>query len=259
MNTLTLENLRTIVPAAFAESPASNVSDRYSFIPTEPLINLMAGRGWYPTDARQSKRVTNAAHTTHMITFRQADARVKVGDVTPQLTLFNNHAAQRRATLRAGFYRWLCGNGLVVSVGIVDIRGDYIHIDGASFNFEEDFANAINRLDGACKQIAEWTNVELNFVQQQQFAYDSILIRNNDDKYWSNHFNPFDFLARRRDGDRGNDLWTVFNVVQENILKGGVQGAVRTTKPITQVKEIQRINESLWQLATEYGTLHGVN
>jgi hypothetical protein len=248
-----------MVPAAFAEAPAERVSDRYSFIPTEPLINLMAERAWFPTDARQSGRVSDPLHTTHMITFRQPDSRVKVGDVSPQVTLFNNHAAQRRATLRAGFYRWLCANGLVVSVGMVDIRGDYIHIDGASFDFEADFNNAIGRLDDACKQIAQWTEIKLNFVQQNEFAAKGILIKNNNDPYWSKHFDANEYLTRRRDGDKSNDLWTVFNVVQENILKGGVQGAVRTTKPITQVSEIQRINESLWQLATDYGNLHGVN
>jgi len=51
----------------------------------------------------------------------------------------------------------------------------------------------------------------------------------------------------------------VFNVVQENVMKGGVRGAVRETKPINQVAEIQRINQGLWQLATDYGKLHGVN
>jgi hypothetical protein len=194
-----------------------------------------------------------------MITFRQPDSKVRVGDVSPQVTLFNNHGAQRRATLRAGFYRWICSNGLVVSAGIVDIRGDYIHIDGAAFDFDADFTNAIGRLDSACQQIAQWTKIRLNFVQQNDFAAKGVLIRNNNDPYWSKHFDSHEFLTRRRDGDKADDLWTVFNVVQENILKGGVQGAARMTKEITQVKEIQRINESLWQLATDYGNLHGVN
>ena len=33
---------------------------------------------------------------------------------------------------------------------------------------------------------------------------------------------PGQLLKERRYDDKGNDLWTTFNVVQENIMKGGI-------------------------------------
>jgi hypothetical protein len=260
MNTLTIDELYRSVPAAFAKSPADNVSDRYSFISSRSVISRLAEAGWYPTKAYQSPKVRDQTHATHQITFNRENASIKIGGVIPQIHLFNNHAALKRATLRAGFYRWVCSNGLVVSVpGTVDVRFSYVHIDGAAFNFDVSFEAALKQIDTASTQIEKWMSVPLNFIEQQEFAARAVLLRNHHDPVWTKHFDAHEFLTRRRKDDLSSDLWTVFNVVQENIMKGGVQGAYRETKPITQVVEVQRINEGLWQLATEYGQLHSVN
>lgn len=260
MKILTLDNLRQQVPAAFAAEPADTVSRRYSFIPTEPIVNELAVRGWVPVNARQSRRVHDQAHATHMIEFQRPEVGTfNVGDYAPQVVLFNNHAAQRRFVLRGGIFRKVCSNGLVISIGFGDTEVVRIHIDGATVDIDAAFSATMTQLEQAAQLIPKWQQVRLNFVQQQEFAAAAVLIKNNNDKYWSKHFDAHEFLNRRRLQDKADDLWTVFNVVQENIMKGGVQGAARTTKPITQVVEVQRINEALWQLATEYGQLHGVN
>jgi Domain of unknown function (DUF932) len=262
MKILTLDELERNVPAAFAESPADHVSDRYSFISTKNVIERLADTGWFPVRANQSRRVRDTVHATHQIVFRKStsDREIHVGGTVPEMNLFNNHAALKRARLLAGFYRLICSNGLVASVpGMVDVRVSYIHIDNAAFDFNKSFNEAIDLLDAATTHIEKWMQIQLNFVEQNEFAAKAVLLRNHNDPVWSKHFDAHEFLNRRRDADRANDLWTVFNVVQENIMKGGVQGAVRNTKPITQVAEIQRINEGLWQLTTEYGQLHGVN
>lgn len=260
MKILPLDKLERDVPSAFADSPADYVSDRYSFISSRDVINRLAERDWQPVRASQSQKVRDQLHCTHSITFQRPDSKVVWGGVSPEIVLVNNHAALKRAVLRAGFYRWACSNGLVVAVeGAIDVRFSVIHIDDAAFDFELSFESALERLSSATDQIAQWMNTKLNFVQQNEFAAKAILIKNHDDPVWSKHFDAHEFLHRRRSTDRGDDLWTVFNVVQENIIKGGVMGVARTTKPITQVSEVQRINEGLWQLATDYGKLHSVN
>lgn len=260
MTILTIDDLERAVPAAFADEPADRVSDRYSFISTKDIIHRLTDLEWYPVEASQSAKVHDQGHTTHMITFRKRNPEIRIDGVTPQITMFNNHMALRRASMRAGFYKWLCKNGLVVAVpGMVDERFDKIHIDDAAFEFEQAFTIALNRLESATEQIEQWQNTELTYIEAEGFAARAVLIRNHNDPVWSGHFDPHNFLNRRRNEDFPNNLWTIFNVVQENIMKGGVPGAVRLTKPITQVSEVQRINEGLWQLATEFGNLHGTN
>jgi hypothetical protein len=62
------------------------------------------------------------------------------------------------------------------------------------------------------------------------------------------------FLAPRRFEDRRDDLWTVFNRVQENLTKGGLHGRSRTgrsmsTRPITGIDQNVKLNRALWMLA----------
>jgi len=250
---MNLQTLEKLVPAAFAVEPADNVSDRYSFISSQEIISKLADRGFMPVKGHQSRRVRDERHATHMITFEDPKFRFKVGDVAPQVVLFNNHSAARRATLRAGIWRKACDNGMVVSVGQFQAEYSVIHKDGNSFDFDQEFERVIKELEGITDKLKKWMGIELNFGQRQEFAAKAVLIRNQNDPYWSKHFDAHEFLTRRRDDDRRNDLWTVFNVVQENIIKGGVQGPNRITKPITQVAEVQRINEALWQLVETYG------
>ena len=54
--------------------------------------------------------------------------------------------------------------------------------------------------------------------------------------------------------DNVDDLWNVYNNVQENLLKGGLSDRSNpfTTKkmsPVKQISEDVRINTELWELA----------
>jgi hypothetical protein len=71
-------------------------------------------------------------------------------------------------------------------------------------------------------------------------------------------FNPRRLLLPRRIGDTGDDLFSVLNVIQENIIRGGLYGIYRTERGSFQrtksreVKSIDaniRINRELWSSA----------
>lgn len=61
-------------------------------------------------------------------------------------------------------------------------------------------------------------------------------------------------LQARRTCDQGNDLWSVYNKVQENVIVGGIEGRTahgrRTmSRRINSIDEDLRINLALWQEA----------
>ena len=56
------------------------------------------------------------------------------------------------------------------------------------------------------------------------------------------------------------DLWTTFNRVQENMIKGGVpgrsaRGRRMTTRGVAGVNENVKLNRALWTLADEFAKL----
>ncbi len=67
---------------------------------------------------------------------------------------------------------------------------------------------------------------------------------------------PSRLLYCRRVDDTSENLWTVFNRVQENLLGGGLirrteTGRLSRTRRITSIREDVRLNGRLWDLAEE--------
>ena len=67
-------------------------------------------------------------------------------------------------------------------------------------------------------------------------------------------FDASELLSPRRSGDLGLDKWTVLNVVQENIIRGGIEaldrnGSTRRTASVRDVERDAHINREIWDLA----------
>jgi hypothetical protein len=65
---------------------------------------------------------------------------------------------------------------------------------------------------------------------------------------------PDQLLSARRHADFGNSLWLTYNVVQENLVAGGLQGRSASgrssrTRAIRAIREDVRINVGLWNHA----------
>ena len=69
-----------------------------------------------------------------------------------------------------------------------------------------------------------------------------------------------DQLPVRRIDDRAPDLWTTFNRVQENVIRGGMRGQsvdangrrqVRAVRAVTGIDQDVKLNRALWTLAEE--------
>jgi hypothetical protein len=58
-------------------------------------------------------------------------------------------------------------------------------------------------------------------------------------------------LNPRRVEDSGGDLWTTFNVIQENTIQGGFKSETqkRTARKLTNLDALQRVNMALWSQA----------
>ena len=69
---------------------------------------------------------------------------------------------------------------------------------------------------------------------------------------------PAKVLEHRRREDAGNDLWRTLNVVQENMIRGGLKDYSRRkengkqfvrTRAIAGIDENVKLNKALWHLA----------
>ena len=66
-----------------------------------------------------------------------------------------------------------------------------------------------------------------------------------------------DILMPKREEDKADDLWTVFNVCQEKLIKGGYSSTGKNNKArkqrgITSIKKDIDYNQRLWNVAMRY-------
>jgi len=109
-------------------------------------------------------------------------------------------------------------------------------------------------------QIGDWRQPGLSREEQMFFAEGAHALRFEGAK---NSPKPEDLLKIRRTADKGADLYTTMNVVQENVIKGGMRflrprvdengrtmRPIRaSTKEVTSIDGDTRLNRELWALA----------
>jgi hypothetical protein len=249
---LSLDYLRRRAPAAFASHRFERTGDNYVFISTHELVQALMDAGFHPTDARQRRsRGERLGYARHMIRFRQGGEDLRVVDCTPEIILINSHDATSAYQLRGGLYRFVCCNGLILSLaefGMIRVphRGNVIAsvVEGAQ--------QISRHLAGIGQVIERMACTELEQQAQMVFAQRALELRFRGKAYF-----PFDagrLLEARREADQGKDLWTVYNRIQENVICGGIAGRTAigrrtSSRRITSIDEDIRINVALWQEA----------
>jgi hypothetical protein len=251
LSALSPEALRERVPSAFAPSAHESRSPSYTFISTARVVEALSSAGFYPVEARQAMRARSTLHARHLIRFRRRIETVALRDAVPEILFLNSHDGTSAYQLRVGLYRAICTNGLVVSQGAFPVfrvahRGDVVaDVVRAALETSERFgtlATSVERME----------RTQLDQLARLDFAADALALRFRGSA--TSGVEPARLLVPRRSEDIGDDLWRTFNVVQENVLQGGIprrsaSARLTRTRRITAIKEDVRLNSGLWEMA----------
>ncbi|MEX3920517.1 DUF932 domain-containing protein [Paraburkholderia sp. BR10872] len=247
------DQIGRVAPSIFATGKHESRSGRYTYIPTIDVLRGLRDEGFQPfmvcqTNVRdEGKRL----HTKHMLRLRHADQII--GDEANEIVLLNSHDGTSSYQMLAGVLRFVCQNGMVAGDSVRDIRiphkGNIVRnvIEGA-FDVLDGFELIREQKDGM-------RAVELNREEQHAFARSALALRYDlTDAEAPAPVTENQLLAPRRFEDRRDDLWTVFNRVQENLTRGGLHGRSRcgrsmSTRPITGIDQNVKLNRALWMLA----------
>ena len=248
---LTGDVLRARVPAIYAPGAHERTSSSYTFISTERVLDALGSVGFVPVEARQAARAKSPLHARHLIRLRRRCETVQLRDSIPEVLFLNSHDGTSAYQLRVGLFRVLCTKGLVVSMGIFPVwrvmhRGDVVQdVVCAALRISERFeqlAAAVERME----------RTMLDAGQRLELAAQALALRFPNDA--AGAMQPSQLLVARRAQDVGNDLWRTFNVVQENILRGGLvrrsaSNRLTRTRGIQAIREDVRLNSALWEMA----------
>lgn len=262
---LTMDEIKRAAPSAFATEAYRDRSERYTYIPTSSIIEGMISNGFLPFQASQSRTgiAEKREHTKHMIRFRAPNASLVVGDSFPEIVLINSHDGSSAYKLIAGIFRLACSNGLVVAESMMES----VHVRHSGRVIEEVTHGTVQLVDKMPKcidAIQRWKDIQLNAGEQAIFAESAHHVRFADsDGKINTPIRPDQLLKPRRYDDKASDLWSTFNRVQENVIKGGLSartpGAARRTgmREVKGIDQNVNLNRALWSMAEKMAELRG--
>jgi hypothetical protein len=267
---LTKEELERKCPMAFKDTPTNpNLSQKYIHANTSTVIDDLEKLGWFPTEANQCRNTKKSSgiRIFHMIAFQNPKIKITktnddgdiIVDAYPRIILTNSHDGHNAFKFMLGIFRMVCSNGLVVC----DDQMVNMTIRHTNYSFEElrmVVKNAIEFVPNIVNTMNEMQNISLNDEQKREIAAEVVKIRkgiNINDNYVVDKTVIEDILTPVRNEDKGDDLWTVFNICQEKLIKGGFfnktqKNKMRRVKSITSIKKNMDYNQRLWLSASKY-------
>jgi hypothetical protein len=121
---------------------------------------------------------------------------------------------------------------------------------------QEQIKGMVERLPLTVESMNKMKQIEMSQDAAIEFARKAVATRFNENEIENISVDINTLLVPTRKEDEGNDLWSVFNVVQEKILDGdfnytfGVK--VRKARKIKNFSQDLKINKELFNLALEY-------
>lgn len=250
---LTNDQIRTVAPSIFADEAHESRSSRYVYIPTVTVLDKLREEGFQPFMVCQTRvrDQDKKDHTKHMIRLRHA-SRIMDKEAN-EIILLNSHDGTSSYQMIPGVFRFVCANGLVVgeSMGDQKVRHSGSHdvvddvIEGA-YEVLRQFERVDGQRDAMRSQI-------LRPYEQMALAEAALSYRYDEAKGPA-PITAAQLLTPNRIEDRSNDLWTTFNRVQENVIKGGLRGKNKanrrtTTRAVNGIDQDVKLNRALWVLA----------
>ena len=257
-------------PAALWDLKGEERGAGYQHITTGQAIEILADYGFKPTQAAQVKSRNRSAanYARHMLALSNPDFAGSEG--TPEIILYNSGDGKSALRMFAGFYRFICSNGLVAGSGF-EVRAR--HSKATAGMFESMIKDTAKSFPDMLANIERMKSTQLDINAEADLARQAVDLRW--EKLTSEHLTSegitpgiystpttaASLIQVRRSGDLKSDLWTTYNKIQEGLIRGGADtfsvtkrnpsGVNRKARPLGSVKAALDVNRQLWDLVND--------
>lgn len=255
MNMMKSKDVYTDAPAIFSLHKHPQRTDGYNFISTENIVELFKKNNWFLQSAQQTKTYRNASaietlYKKHMLTFRNPHIK-KIDGIVPTIVVLNSHDGTSCFEMMLGLYRVVSESLFIISeeqFKPVKFRHSKIA--------KTDIEIGIIKIERSVPLI---NNMIKQMDETRMTIPDAIKLASNiRSKVWENPVVELSLLLMpRRDEDDTNTLWKVANVIQENIMCGGIPGRTPNnrktrTKGISNIDRQVEVNHIVWEEMQNY-------
>lgn len=252
MFALTNDEIALRCPAIFAQDYSKRRTEQYAQYHTIDVIKALRGEGFEVTNAFAQKSRTENVHGRHCVRMSHVDYlnTDKPSDQRPELVLINSHDGTTSFQLMAGIFRIVCSNGLVTMSENLGMQ-KFTHM---GHTLDEVVESTLKFAARAAAENAETVErmrtVNVSMKEALEMAKEAAIIRlGNDNSKIENYKNLLN--PRRHEDNVEPTVWNVFNVLQENCIKGGqnIGSDNRVMRELKGIPNLMRVNTELWKMA----------
>jgi len=228
-NSLDVNNIRNV----------QKIKTREFYIPTLDVITKLQHEGWQLKGVDE-QRGKNRKISSNYVQMQHPDFAVKNSkgkdEAYTSITISNSCNGNKPLQMSLGMFRQVCTNGLVMFDQHAEAE-NIKHIEINYRNLDRFIASVTNKTGKLLTEVSEMKHKGLSIEDMRKLALEAARLRYND----LEDINIDDLLTVNRVEDESNDLWTVFNRIQENL-----------THDVSNMNEDIRLNKQLFSLANQY-------
>ena len=218
-------------------------SDKFAPIETMPVIQQLEQQGFKTYSVQQDRSRTNNNHARHAVSMINYD--VELADNTfEQAILMNGSNGTKSFQLAYGGLRGYCFNscffGNITDSLRVIHKGDAATraIDTVTYMLEQRKQKMELITDMEAIDIAGAKDKLALVMKKLRPAYEFTAINR--------------LMQPRRQADRNNSLFTLYNIAQEGLVRGNIlQGNFRRSRPVRSTTEQARLNRGIWSATVD--------
>ena len=209
----------------YANAKGTNTSDGFKFQDSQIIIDALQASGFYldSSSIGNPRKDENRGFQKHLMIFRSGWNETKIDDGN-ELTILVQNAHNGTSSVRfsIGIYRAVCANGLIVGDTLHEYR---VNHRGKDFqrNLIEAIANVRHKFTDIKAVVHKMQGTELSYEDRRNLAFEAVKVRLGKQAEFLEKVDVLKLLSSRRLEDQPKDLYTVFNRIQENIMRGKVK------------------------------------
>ena len=220
-------------------------------IETLDAIEGFQKEGWNINGAYE-QRGNDRRIKSHMIKMQHPDFGIKNNkgqtEAIATLNISNSCNGSKPIEMDLGAFRQVCANGLMAHTSYSNEKAS--HTQKGFFSLPQIMAKLNSKVSNVMEEFNKLKTVELDPAKAMSLA-----VAAAESRFGKDHgINVAQLLNVVREEDEGNDLWSVYNRIQENVTQSSrifnPEGKLITG--INDPFEDKRVNKELFQLAYAY-------
>ena len=259
MTKINFETLERNYPQIFNQSKKETLSKFYIHVSTSTIVKDLENLGWDVFSVKTVKtKKSKLEYTKHLVQLFNKDIKLNDGNF-PTILLTNSHDGSTSVKFEVGIFRLVCSNGLVIKTkdfGTFKTR----HRNYSFEILKENIIELTNNIPNLIKLVEKFEQKLMTSQEIHEFARKALLTRLESDKSINNDLLK-DFIQPKRNEDKEDNLWNIFNRFQERLTWGEFsynhtnkkkETVIRKARPIKSFSLDMEMNKKLWEIAENY-------